>query len=98
MELVAKGETNVTILTRSLHSKWEDNAINFWFDFVFSITDYNIKDPELTALMSSTRSKLKEKYKPDDIIAMASKASPRAARLLASEDVREVLSKKIESW
>lgn len=98
LDLVAKGETNTTILSRSLHSTWEDNALNFWLDFVLSYTELDTRDKTLTKKVQETRSALKKLYGADKIVEMVASTSPRTARLLAPDSVKDILRKRVESW
>lgn len=93
-----KGETKIEIPTRSLHTDWVDDKMNFWFDFVFSLTPSMSRDGNIDMRIQEARKILADKYSTSEIVALVSSMSSRAQRLVDCADVREVLIKKIETW
>lgn len=100
MELVESGETKVTIQGRALHMQWENHIINFWFDFMFSLTLINNQNEELKKQIVNTRRKMFDLYqdKEDDLISVVASMSDRARRLLESEQIRRLFIARFKEW
>jgi hypothetical protein len=98
MEQVASGIDSVTIIGRSLHMNWENNPINFWFDFVFSLTEINMQDPEFQKKIAAARKRLKDTVGVEKIVQMVEATSPRAASLLRTQAIHDILVARLTSW
>lgn len=91
-------DTNVIINSRSLHTKWEDNPVNFWFDFVFSLTEVGVVDPELQRLVDDTRRALVSTLGSEGLESATKRASGRARLILDDPNMRNVFLGKVSSW
>jgi len=98
LDAVARGEREVYITGRAWHAKWEDHTVNFWFDFVFSFTELSAFDADIATKIIETRRAVAERYSFDEIVKILEGSSPRAARLMQCEDVKEVLRNRINAW
>lgn len=92
------GETNIQIPTRSLHMDWEDDELNFWFDFVFSLTPSHIASSTLEKDINQTRKNFSARYSKSEIIEIIETMSPRAQRLIKCDEIKNILLQKIDSW
>lgn len=92
------GETDIQIPTRSLRVNWEDNYLNFWFDFIFSLTPRNILDIEIMENITKTRNEILKQFSINEIIKTVGTMSERASRLINCDEVETVLSQRLENW
>ena len=98
LDAIARGEPRASITSRSLHSRWEDNPLNFWFDFVFSLTELVPSTPELAHNIARTRQALVEQLTDEEIISIVRASSERATRLLSHSEVERTLRERLQSW
>lgn len=98
LDLVRNGTLNVMVQVRSLRVGWEDSAYDFWFDFVFSMNELGLLDPKLKTHILETRRALKERFSTEQLLERVSETSPRGARLLQTQPIRDVLMQRLESW
>lgn len=98
MQLVAQGQDTIQLIARSLHATWEDNPFDFWFDFLFSLTDVAIADAELAQRLQEARSAFARQEKIEDVLLGLSKRSPRAERLMQEQAIRALIADKLARW
>lgn len=99
MGLIASGETNTKILIRSLHTTWEDDYLDFWFDFIFSMSEIDMRDPDFQKKVDKARSAIvNQNVSVDSVVQKVQERSPRAARLLQTQGVKDVLTDRLNSW
>lgn len=98
LEKMNRGETKIEIPTRSLHTDWVDDKMDFWFDFVFSLTPNISRDKSINMRIQEARRILVNRYSMDEIITLVGSMSSRAQRLVNCAKVREVLVDRIETW
>ena len=89
---------NVPITSRSLHAQWEDHTINFWFDFVFSLTEVGELEPQLKGIVDKTRMLLVKQLGADAILDIISDVSKRGRAILADPKLLAVMRSKLEKW
>lgn len=97
LEALVSGEKSISQPTRSLHMDWEDNLINFWFDFIFSLTPL-MSDSDFSKKLDSIRYQILSLHSFEDFVEILKTMSSRAHRLLQSEEVMRVLNDRFESW
>lgn len=84
----------------SMYAEWKNNkSIDFWFDFVFSMTPYpRVTDTEILDAIDEARSRLTRCYSVDQLADIVMKRSYRARQLLQHEPTMEALREKLSSW
>ena len=84
----------------SMYAEWKNNkSIDFWFDFVFSMTPYpRVTDTEILDAIDEARSRLTRCYSVDQLVDIVMKQSYRARQLLQYEPTMEALREKLSSW
>lgn len=84
----------------SMYAEWKNNkSIDFWFDFVFSMTPYSrVTDTEILDAIDEARSRLTRCYSVDQLVDIVMKRSYRARQLLQHEPTMEALREKLSSW
>ena len=95
------GDGKLTHPTRwSMYAEWKNNkSIDFWFDFVFSMTPYpRVTDTEILDAIDEARSRLTRCYSVDQLVDIVMKQSYRARQLLQYEPTMEALREKLSSW
>ena len=76
-----------------------NKSIDFWFDFVFSMTPYSrVTDTEILDAVDEARSRLTRCYSVDQLVDIVMKRSYRARQLLQYESTMEALREKLSSW
>lgn len=88
----------VPITSRSLHARWEDHRMNFWFDFVFSLTEVGDMDPTLQETVVQTRRTLVQKLGATGLLEIIPQVSRRGKTILADRSLYNAMRARLESW
>lgn len=86
------------IISRSLHTRWEDNQINFWFDFIFSLTEIGEIDAVLKGTVDETRRTLVQSLGKDEIKRLVGRVSARGKAILDDPKMEQIFDERISSW
>lgn len=91
-------DTSNSISGRSLHARWEQHDICFWFDFIFSLTEVGTLSPDLESVVQQTRSSVARSLGEEAIVTLVETTFPRGRAILYDEHMAKTLRDKIKSW
>lgn len=97
---IGEGKTEAEPNIWSMYANWKNNkSIDFWFDFVFSMTPHTeYVDEELLEAVYSARKGLTSHYSTEQIIHITQQKSPRARVLLQHPATHATLKSRIDAW